>query len=429
MEPINGGQSMTHELLKRAKELEGWMTSMRRAIHRDPELGMQEYHTTELVKAELEKIGVKMKDIGLETGVLGLIEGTGEGPVTGLRADMDALPLIERTGRDYASQNKGVMHACGHDGHTAILLGTAKILNEMKNRFKGLVKLIFQPAEEGLGGAAKMVKAGVLKDPKVTTVIALHGWPFLEVGKIGVCDGPFTASADKFSITVHGRGGHGGYPHRAVDPVLAACHLVAALQQVASRQIDPVDNIVVSVCKINGGTTNNVIPETVGIAGTVRCHEDSVRSTIEERIRKIADGVCSGFGCTCALEYGYGTPRVVNDAQVMDLVARAAADVLGEGAVEELRPTMGAEDFSRLVNEAGKGGFFRLGLGVPGREPVSLHNDRFDFNDAALPVGAAMFARIILSIQGNGEKIEQNRRQGNATGKSPREKAACRENL
>ncbi|MFO8089567.1 MAG: M20 family metallopeptidase, partial [Desulfatiglandaceae bacterium] len=232
---------MTHELFERAKELEGWMTSLRRAIHRNPELGMQEYQTTKLVKAELEKIGAKIKDIGLETGVLGLIEGTGEGPVTGLRADMDALPLIERTGLDYASQNKGIMHACGHDGHTAILLGAAKILSEMKNRFKGLVKFIFQPAEEGLGGAAKMVEAGVLKDPDVTTVIALHGWPFLEVGKIGVCNGPFTASADKFSITVHGRGGHGAYPHKAVDPVLAACHLVATLQQVASRQIDPVE--------------------------------------------------------------------------------------------------------------------------------------------------------------------------------------------
>jgi amidohydrolase len=186
--------------------------------------------------------------------------------------------------------------------------------------------------------------------------------------------------------------------------VLAACHLVAALQQVASRQIDPVDNIVLSVCKINGGTTSNVIPETVNLAGTVRCHEDSVRSTIEERIRQIADGVCSGFGCTCTLEYAYGTSRVVNDAEVMDLVARAAADVLGEGAAEELRPTMGAEDFSRLVNETGKGGFFRLGIGVPGHEPVSLHNDRFDFNDAALPVGVAVFARIILSSHGNGEE-------------------------
>jgi amidohydrolase len=396
---------MTHELLERAKELEGWMTGLRRTIHRNPELGLQEHQTTKLVKTELEKIGIPVKDIGIETGVLGLLEGTGPGPVTGLRADMDALPLTERTGLDYASQNKGIMHACGHDGHTAMLLGAAKMLSEMKDRFGGLVKFIFQPAEEGLGGAAKMVEAGVLKNPDVTTVVALHGWPYLEVGKIGVCNGPFTASADKFSITVHGQGGHGAYPHKAVDPVLAACHLVAALQQVASRQIDPVDNIVVSVCKINGGTTNNVIPETVSLAGTVRCHEDSVRSTIEERMRHIAEGVCSGFGCSCTLEYGYGTPRVVNDADVMGRVARAAVDVLGEGAAVELRPAMGAEDFSRLVNETGRGGFFRLGIGVPGQEPVSLHNDHFNFNDAALPVGAAMFTRIILSSHGNGEEF------------------------
>jgi amidohydrolase len=395
---------MTHELLERAQEIREWMTGLRRAIHRNPELGMQEYQTTKLVKAELEKIGVPVKETGLEAGVLALLEGTGEGPVTGLRADMDALPLTERTGLDYASRNEGVMHACGHDGHTAILLGAAKLLSEMKDRFRGVVKFIFQPAEEGLGGAARMVEAGVLKNPDVTTVIALHGWPFLETGKIGVCNGPFTASADKFSITVNGRGGHGGYPHKAVDPVLASCHLVAAIQQVASRQIDPVENIVVSVCRINGGTTNNVIPESVSLAGTVRCHEDSVRSTIEERMRKIAEGVCSAFGCTCTLEYGYGTPRVVNDAEVMDMVAQAAVAVLGEGAVSELRPAMGAEDFSRFVNETGRGGFFRLGIGVPGHEPVSLHNDRFDFNDAALPVGAAMFARIILSSHGTGEK-------------------------
>jgi amidohydrolase len=331
-----------------------------------------------------------------------LLEGTGDGPVTGLRADMDALPLTERTGLGYASQNEGVMHACGHDGHTAVLLGAARILSELKHRFGGVVKFIFQPAEEGLGGAAKMVEAGVLKNPDVTTVIALHGWPFLETGQIGVCSGPFTASADKFSITVQGRGGHGAYPHKAVDPVLAACHLVAALQQVASRQIDPVDNIVLSVCKISGGTTNNVIPETVNLAGTVRCHEDSVRNTVEKKIRDIAEGVCSGFGCTGTLEYAYGTPRVVNDAGVMDMVAKAATEVLGEEAVSELRPSMGAEDFSRLVNETGRGGFFRLGMGVPGTEPVSLHNDHFDFNDAALPLGAAVFARIILSSHGEG---------------------------
>jgi amidohydrolase len=387
---------MTHELLARAQELEGWMTGLRRRIHRNPELGMQEYDTTKLVKAELEAMGVTVKDIGMEIGALGLLEGTGEGPVTGLRADMDALPLTENTGLEHASQTEGVMHACGHDGHTAILLGAAKLLSSLRDRFGGIVKFIFQPAEEGLGGARAMIKAGVLKNPDVTTVVALHGWPFLETGKIGVHTGPFTASADKFSIKVHGRGGHGGYPHKAVDPVLAACHTVAALQQVVSRQIDPVDNVVLSVCAINGGSTNNVIPENVTFAGTVRCHEESVRKSMEDRIRRIAEGVCSAFGCTAGLEYRYGTPRVVNDGEVMDLVADAARDVLGEGSVTELRPAMGAEDFSHFVNETGPGGFFRLGIGKPGVEPVSLHNDRFDFNDSALPVGAAVFARIIL---------------------------------
>jgi len=387
---------MVHELIERAGEIKDWMTALRRDIHRNPELGMREYATSRLVKSELEAMGVNVKDIGLDTGVLGELAGTGDGPVTGLRADMDALPLMECSGVEHASETDGVMHACGHDGHTAILLGAARLLCSMKDRFGGVVKFIFQPAEEGLGGARAMVDAGVLRNPDVTAVVALHGWPFLEKGKIGVYTGPLTASADNFSITVRGRGGHGGYPHRAVDPVLAACHVVTALQQIVSRHIDPVDNAVLSVCAINGGTTSNVIPETVNLAGTVRCHEETVRNSVEVKIRKVVDGVCSAFGCAGAVEYRCGTPRVVNDPDVMDLVTRAATDVLGEGAVTDLRPAMGAEDFSYLVNETGRGGFFRLGIGTPGREPVSLHNDRFDFNDEALPVGAALFSRIIL---------------------------------
>lgn len=387
---------MAHELLERARELEGWMTSLRRRIHRHPELGMQEHATTRLVKEELAGMGVDVKDIGLETGVLGLLEGKGHGPVTGLRADMDALPITECTGLDYASETDGVMHACGHDGHTAILLGAAKLLCSLRDSFSGVVKFIFQPAEEGQGGARMMVKAGVLKNPDVTTVIALHCWPFLEAGRIGVFSGPVTASADMFSITVRGRGGHGAFPHKSVDPVLAACHMVTALQQVVSRQVDPVDNVVVSVCTIHGGTASNIIPETVSLSGTVRCHDEANRGVVEEKIRKTAEGLCAAFGCACEIEYSRGVPRVVNDSTVVDLVVSAAGDVLGEEAVVELRPTMGSEDFSYFVNEIKRGGFFRLGIGVPGVEPVGLHNERFDFNDAALPIGAAVLARAVL---------------------------------
>ena len=390
---------MESEILQKAIEIKKYLTKTRRHIHQHPELGFKELETSSLVKKELESMGVEVAPLKTETGVLGILRGEKEGSdvVTALRADMDALPVVEQTGLPYASRNEGVMHACGHDGHTAGLLGVAKLLSSMRDRFSGTVKLVFQPAEEVLGGAEGMVESGVLENPKVDTIIALHGWPSLEVGKIGVFSGPYMASADKFTVKITGSGGHGAYPHISADPVLAAAHAVVALQDIVSREIDALDRVVISVCTLNGGKAFNVIPEEVRFSGTVRCLNESVQKTIKEKMDRIIKGIASTFGCKYELEYIYKVPMLVNDPEVIDLVIRAANNVLGEGHVVELyRPAMGSEDFSIFINNVAHGAFFRLGVSNPGEEKMKLHNDHFNFNDEVLPIGVAVLTQFVL---------------------------------
>ena len=390
---------MEREILQKAREIKEYLTKTRRHIHQHPELGFKEFETSSFVKKELEAMGVEVVPLKAETGVLGILRGEKEGSdmVTALRADMDALPIVEQTGLPYASQNKGVMHACGHDGHTAGLLGVAKLLSLMKDRFSGTVKLIFQPAEEVLGGAEDMVKSGVLENPKVDTVIALHGWPSLEVGKIGIFYGPYMASADKFTVKITGSGGHGAYPHISADPVLAAAHAVVALQDIVSREIDALDRVVISVCTLEGGKAFNVIPEEVQFSGTVRCLNEEVRRTIEEKMDRIIKGIASTFGCKYHLEYLYRVPMLVNDPEVINLVSEAANQALGEGhVVQSDHPAMGSEDFSIFINNVAHGAFIRLGVTKPGEEQMKLHNDHFNFNDEALPLGVAVLTQFVL---------------------------------
>ncbi len=390
---------MESEILQKASELKEYLTKTRRHIHRHPELGFKEFETTSLVKKELESMRVEVVPLKTETGVLGILRGEKKGSdvVTALRADMDALPIVEQTGLPYASRNEGVMHACGHDGHTAGLLGVAKLLSSMKDSFSGTVTLVFQPAEEVLGGAKCMVESGVLEDPKVDTIIALHGWPSLEVGKIGVFSGPYMASADRFAVKITGSGGHGAYPHISADPLLAAAHAVVALQDIVSREIDALDSVVISVCTLNGGKVFNVIPEEVRFSGTVRCLNESVRKTIEERMDRIIKGITSTFGCRYELEYLYKVPMLINDPEVINLVSEAANNVLGEGhVVHSDRQAMGSEDFSIFINNVAHGAFFRLGVTNPGEEQMKLHNGHFNFNDEALTIGVAVLTQFVL---------------------------------
>jgi metal-dependent amidase/aminoacylase/carboxypeptidase family protein len=349
---------MESDILEKALEIKGFVTEMRRQIHQHPELGFEEFETTALVRRELERMGVEVAHLAAETGVMGIIKGEkdGSGMVTALRADMDALPVVEQTGLPYASQNKGVMHACGHDGHTATHVGVAKLLSSMRDRFSGTVKLLFQPAEEALGGAKSMVEAGVLENPVVDTVVALHGWPGVETGRI-----------------------------------------VVAFQDIVSREIDALDHVVISVCSLNGGKAFNVIPEETTFTGTVRCQKESVRESIAGRMDRIMSGISTTFGCSYELDYVDGVPPLINDPGTIDLVVEAAKVALGEGHVVQLdRPAMSSEDFSIMINHVNHGAFFRLGLTDPGDDPKVLHNDHFDFNDEALPTGIAVLTQFVL---------------------------------
>lgn len=388
------------DLLDRANDLRGYLTEIRRRFHRCPETGFQEKKTTALIRGELTSMGLEIQALDLETGLVALLRGSGPGPetVTGLRADIDALPVSEATALSYASENPGVMHACGHDGHITILLGAARLLLDLRGSFAGTVKFIFQPAEELLCGARAMIEAGCLDNPPVDRIIAAHGWPYIPVGRVGVMEGAVMASADRFEILIRGRGGHGAYPHRAVDPVLTAAHTVTAIQGIISRQTDPLEKAVLSVCIMEAGKAFNVIPGEATLGGTVRCMKEELRGEIRRRLERVVKGTASAFGCEGSLKWTDLVPTLVNDPRLSVQVKETAREILGPEGVEDLsEPTMGSEDFSLYLGKVPQGGvLFRLGLGVEGKEPVPLHNDHFDFNDDALPIGAAIMAGLVL---------------------------------
>ncbi len=366
------------------------IVAARHHLHQNPELSGAEAETSAYVAERLRAFGVDDVQTGLAGyGVTGILAGQGRGPMLALRADMDALPIQEASGLEYASCHAGVMHACGHDGHTATLLGTAQVLAERREFLPGPVKFIFQPAEETVGGADGMIAAGVLDG--VAAIVALHGWPNLEVGQISTRSGPMMASADTFDLTVKGIGGHAAYPHTTVDPIVVGGQIVSAWQTLASREISPLDSVVVTVTQFHAGSAYNVIPSVAELKGTVRTLSNTVRDEMPAKMERIAAGICAAFRAEYDFAYGAGPPVVVNDPALTALVDSVGRDILGPANATYLEtPTMGAEDFAYYLLQI-PGVMFRLGVGT---EVTALHTPTYNFSDGALKHGIAMLANI-----------------------------------
>ncbi len=368
------------------------MTAWRRHLHQNPELGRDCHKTAAYVVDRLEEFGITDISTGwAESGVVAVIEGQGEGPVIGLRADMDALPMTEITGLDHASKVPGKMHACGHDGHTAMLLGAAKYLAEKRN-FRGRAVLLFQPDEEGGGGGEAMVQEGVMERYAIDEVYAIHNGPGLPAGMIALAPGPLMAAVDSFYIDIQGRGGHGAMPHDADDPVVAAVGIVQAIQTIVSRNADAQKRLVVSVTKIETGTATNIIPDTAHICGTVRTFDPEVRDMVERRMGEIVAGQAASFGVAARLNYDRGYPATINHEKQTLFAADVARWVVGDDMVDDAaRPMMAAEDFSYML-EARPGAYVFVGNGENG---AMVHHPRYDFNDEIAPVGASFLARLV----------------------------------
>ncbi len=379
------------ELLQTILVMEPRLTKMRRELHRHPELSGDEQNTASTVAAHLQALGLEPQTGVGGHGVVATVRGARPGPIIALRGDMDALPIQEEGEPAYRSEHPGVMHACGHDGHTTMLLGAAEALLTVRNQMAGDVRLIFQPAEEIGSGALAMCAAGVMDG--VSAAYALHGWPALPVGQVGIRAGAMTASVDTFNITVQGKGAHAAYPHLSIDPIYTAAQIVAALQSIASREIDPLQPVVVTVAQFHAGTAANVIPDTARLEGTIRTHSKEVRAGIQDRMRRIADGVCAATRATCRVEFHGGTPPVVNSPESTALAITAVGAALGpENVIALPNPSMGGEDFAEYLDYA-PGALLRLGLG----NPTPLHAPTFDFADAALTVGVRALVAIALA--------------------------------
>jgi amidohydrolase len=391
------------DFLTQAKELFPYTQSLRRDFHIHPELGFREFRTGGIVARELESLGIEVtKGVG-KTGVVGLLEGTKPGPTLLLRFDMDALPILEETGAEYASQNQGVMHACGHDGHTAIGLTVAKMLFAHRDQLAGTIKLCFQPSEEGnngeeVGGAEMMMRDGLLENPKVDMTLSLHLWNEKPLGWLGVTKGPIMAGADIFMVRVAGRGGHGAIPDAAVDPIVAAANIVNALQTIVARNVSPLDTAVVSVTNIHGGTAFNVIPPEVRLEGTIRTFDNAVRQRVVDRFEQIARGVAEGMGCQVDVEIKRITPALVNNETLTSRVWETAQRVLSGSTLDPGYQTMTAEDMA-FMQERVPGCYFFVGSNNKDRHlDYGHHHPKFDFDEEAMIRGSALLAAAAMDI-------------------------------
>lgn len=374
----------------------------RRHLHRNPELSGQEYDTAGFVAKILEGIGIEdVRHVG-DTGVTGLIRGRGPGRTIALRADMDALPGDEKTGLPFSSERPGAAHMCGHDVHTAILLGVAKVLWGARDEFDGAVRLVFQPAEERLGGAESMIAGGVLENPKVDAIAALHLWPELPAGTVGIRDGALTAAADGVTVEFTGSQGHAAHPHKCVDPIVTAGQFLANVQAVVAREIAPLDAAVLTFGKISGGHAGNIIPDTVTIEGTIRTLSPETREKMAAAVERFAKSTADGMRARVSVTLRRGVPPLIPDSRLVALFAESARDLLGADRVAALpTPSMGGEDFA-LYLEHVPGVFFRLGVQRPGAPFHPLHSPQFDPDESSFATGVAAMSRFAADFLARG---------------------------
>ncbi|MEX2520364.1 MAG: M20 aminoacylase family protein [Paracoccaceae bacterium] len=370
-------------------------TAWRRDFHAHPEIGFEEVRTSRVVAEKLREFGVDEVITGLaRTGVLGIIKGRADGPMIGLRADMDALPMPDHKSVPHRSTFENRMHGCGHDGHTAMLLAAAKILCETRD-FAGSVALIFQPAEEGFGGGREMVEDGLFERADCESVWGLHNWPGVPLGEFAALTGPVMAGVDYFDIKIRGQGAHAGMPHEGVDTVLAACHIVTAFQSVASRNVPPHEAVAIAVPRIRGATAYHVLPDEAEIGGSVRYFDAGVREVMERRLRALATQIAEGFGAEAVIDYRRNYPPTLNPAPEAEIAAEIAGGLVGaENIIREIPPCMAAEDFSFMLNKR-PGHYIWMGVDQEGHTDARLHHPDYDFNDAAIPVGIGYWLALV----------------------------------
>lgn len=372
------------------------VVEFRRLLHRNPELSGEEQETSQRIQEKLDEIGVPYETGFARTGILGIIEGEKSGPTIGLRADIDALPIMESSGEDFSSENDGVMHACGHDAHTAMLFGTAKYLMERRDEIEGRILLIFQPAEEQspMGGSKQMMEDGVFDEYVPEVLIAQHVWPQLPVGQFGVMAGPIMGNSDRFKIKVTGSGGHASMPHDTIDAIVAANQIVTSLQTIVSRNANPFDPAVVTVGKFNAGFQYNVIAETAELEGTIRTQSDEMKQKVKKRFFEVVENVAEAMGAKVEITYLDGYPATVNDAEWAEQVHTTVEEMYGEEALPALTPSLGGEDFSRFLQKY-PGVYYWLGSSVgEGQKP--LHNPSFRFNEEAIPYGIEAMSQVAI---------------------------------